>query len=124
MKNLLLISTLLLVSCTQNEPHTLSGLWQDSPNPDFSNCYVSFQVKGDKVAMTHFFHYQGKPFFEVGEGTFKNGVLKYNVEVLQTIDDWATNGYHQLTLSPNGQKLEGFYISSKGQRGPLVFYRR
>ena len=74
--------------------------------------------------MIHFFQYKDKPFFETGRGTFKNGVLKYKVNVLQTIDDWPTSGFHHLKLSPDGQRLEGFYINSKGQRGALTFHKR
>ena len=74
--------------------------------------------------MIHFFHYKGKPFFEKGEGSFKAGVLKYHVAVLQPIDDWPRSGYHELTLSEDGQTLEGFYVDAKGNRGVLKLYRR
>ena len=101
-----------------------SGLWQDTSAAPFSNCYASYHVEQGSLTMIHFFHYQGKPFFETGQGSFKDGVLKYKVQVLQGIDDWPTSGYHELTLSEDGNTLEGFYLSAKGQRGPLKFIRR
>ena len=109
-------------ACQKNA--ALNGLWQDSAQAPFSNCYVSYHIDKGDLTMIHFFHYQGKPFFEKGQGTFKAGVLKYHVEVLQGIDDWPRKGYHQLSLSEDGQILEGFYVDATGRRGELQFHKR
>ena len=107
---------------------SINGLWRDDSAPPFTNCYASYASNGSDLKMMHFFQYEGKPFFEVGTGTIVNTpegtVLKYHVKVKQTIDDWATSGYHELTLSEDGKILDGFYISEKGAKGKLKFIKR
>ena len=124
MKFALILMCCFLAGCVQRPHNSLNGLWQDAAQDPFANCYASYHVDNARLTMIHFFQYDGKPFFEKGQGTFKDGVLKYHVDVLQTIDDWSTQGYHELTLSADGNALEGFYIDAKGNRGPLKFYRR
>jgi hypothetical protein len=104
--------------------HRPDGIWDSASSKDFSNSSLSYYSVNNNLYMTHFFKYKGQPFFEIGRGTYENGVLKYNVKVIQNIDDWPNEGYHQLTLSEDGKEMNGFYIDANGRRGSLRFARQ
>jgi hypothetical protein len=125
---LLIVGSLLILLAGCVQKPNLNGFWRDDSKPPFKNCYACYAVDGNTLQMMHFFQYGKKPFFETGIGTVEETpeglVLKYDVVVRQTVDDWATKGYHELTLSKDGKVLEGFYISEKGARGKLKFIKR
>ncbi|MFM7022778.1 MAG: hypothetical protein ACKOXB_07340 [Flavobacteriales bacterium] len=101
----------------------LNGLWQDSCGTSFSNCYAIISQDGNQIKFSHYLEWEGQSFVETGKGKLKGRTIVYNVKVTQKISGWATEGVHELTLSPDGNTLRGSYKDNKGNTGTIVLKR-
>lgn len=99
-----------------------SGLWTDVNSADFDQGYLIIAQDNQDIHMTHYVEYKGQPLVEYGKGTRVGNQLSYQVTVTRKIPGWVTKGTHILTLSADGQSLEGRYESKLGS-GPLKFVR-
>lgn len=123
MKKILFTFLILITSISYAQD--VNGIWSDSSNTAFKNCWAIISVESDSVFMTHYVEFNGHPFVEHGEGIIKNNKLSYHVVVTKQIPDWKSkSGEHTLTLSPDGNTLRGFYKDNLGNIGPLVFKRK
>ena len=118
------ILVLLLVGTSLSQSNSnVSGVWSDCQGEAFSNCTAVFSQKGDSIFVTHYIEWNGQPMVEHGWGTRQGNVLTYHVWVTVQIPGWSTQGDHYLTLSEDGNTLEGVYKDNKGNSGPLKFER-
>tara|TARA_R110002049_G_scaffold22979_4_gene81523 strand:- start:1918 stop:2328 length:411 start_codon:yes stop_codon:yes gene_type:complete len=109
---------------TEKQP-SFNGVWSDSSNVNFSNCYAVFSTIEDSIHMGHYIEYKGQPFFETGSGIIKGDSIIYHVDVIHMIPEWGPDGgTHYLKLSADKNTLEGVFITDSGHKGPLVFKRR
>lgn len=102
-----------------------SGIWNDSINVDFKNCYAVYSEIGDSIHMGHYIEFKGEPFFESGSGIIKGDSIIYHVDVIRPIPAWGPDGgTHYLKLSEDKNTLKGVFITDGGHKGPLIFKRR
>ena len=102
----------------------VGGVWSDCQGEAFSNCTAVFSQKDDSVFVTHYIEWNGHPMIEHGRGTRIGNVLTYHVWVTVQVPGWgALEGDHYLTLSEDGNTMEGQYKSDEGNSGPLKFVR-
>lgn len=100
----------------------LDGLWGDVNTTDFTNGTMIIAQDGNTIYVSHYVEYKGVAMVEYGIGTRSGDVLDYEVNVTRPIPGWVEKGHHTLTLSEDGQRLEGHYQSIAG-KGPLLFER-
>lgn len=102
-----------------------NGVWDDSTNVNFKNCYAVYSEIGDSIHMGHYIEFKGQPFFETGSGIIKGDSIIYHVDVIRPIPAWGPGGgTHYLKLSEDKNTLKGIFITDGGNKGPLAFKRR
>ena len=100
----------------------INGVWQDI-NPDVQNAVVIISEQNGKVIFSHYLEWKGKKFVESGIGKRIGNTVDYTVDVTLPIKGWATAGTHTLTLSEDGNTLEGTFVDNKKRNGPIAFKR-
>lgn len=100
----------------------INGVWQDI-NPDVQNAVVIISEQDGKVMFSHYLEWKGKKFVESGIGKRVGNTIGYTVDVTLPIKGWATAGTHTLTLSKDGNTLEGTFADNKKRTGPIAFKR-
>jgi hypothetical protein len=100
----------------------INGVWQDI-NPDVQNAVVIISEQNGKVIFSHYLEWKGKKFVESGIGKRIGNTVGYTVDVTLPIKGWATAGTHTLTLSEDGNTLEGTFVDNKKRTGPIAFKR-
>lgn len=100
----------------------INGVWQDI-NPDVQNAVVIISEQNGKVIFSHYLEWKGKKFVESGIGKRIGNTVGYTVDVTLPIKGWATAGTHTLTLSEDGNTLEGTFVDNKKRNGPIAFKR-
>lgn len=99
-----------------------NGVWEDI-NPDVKNAVVIISEENGKVIFSHYLEWKGKKFVESGTGKRIGNTIGYTVDVTLPIKGWATAGTHTLTLSEDGNTLEGTFVDNKKRTGPIAFKR-
>lgn len=100
----------------------INGVWQDI-NPDVENAVAIISEQNGKVMFSHYLEWKGKKFVESGIGKRVGNTIGYTVDVTLPIKGWATAGTHTLTLSEDGNTLEGTFVDNKKRTGPIAFKR-
>ncbi|WP_428229870.1 hypothetical protein [Flavobacterium sp.] len=100
----------------------INGVWEDV-NPDVQNAVAIISEQNGKVIFSHYLEWKGKKFVESGIGKRIGNTIGYTVDVTLPIKGWATAGTHTLTLSEDGNTLEGTFIDNKKRSGTIVFKR-
>jgi len=100
----------------------INGVWEDI-NPDVKNAVVIISEQNGKVIFSHYLEWKGKKFVESGTGKRIGNTIGYTVDVTLPIKGWATAGTHTLTLSEDGNTLEGTFVDNKKRTGPIAFKR-
>ena len=100
----------------------INGVWEDV-NPDVQNAVAIISEQNGKVIFSHYLEWKGKNFVESGIGKRIGNTIGYTVDVTLPIKGWATAGTHTLTLSEDGNTLEGTFIDNKKRSGTIVFKR-
>lgn len=100
----------------------INGVWQDI-NPGVQNAVVIISEQNGTVIFSHYLEWNGHKFIESGFGKRNGNYIEYKVNVTLPIDGWATEGTHFLTLSEDGNTLEGHYKDNKKREGPIAFKR-
>lgn len=100
----------------------INGVWEDI-NPDVKNAVVILSEQNGKVIFSHYLEWKGQKFVESGVGKRIGKTIGYTVEVTLPIKGWATAGTHTLTLSEDGNTLEGTFVDNKKRTGPIAFKR-
>lgn len=100
----------------------INGVWEDI-NPDVKNAVVIISEQNGKVIFSHYLEWKGQKFVESGVGKRIGNTIGYTVDVSLPIKGWATAGTHTLTLSEDGNTLEGTFADNKKRTGPIAFKR-
>lgn len=100
----------------------INGVWEDV-NPDVKNAVVIISEQNGKVIFSHYLEWKGQKFVESGIGKRMGNRIGYTVDVTLPIKGWATAGTHTLTLSEDGNTLEGTFVDNKKRTGPIAFKR-
>lgn len=98
----------------------INGVWEDI-NPDVKNAIVIISEQNGKVIFSHYLEWKGQKFVESGVGKRIGNTIGYTVDVTLPIQGWATAGTHTLTLSEDGNTLEGTFVDNKKRTGPIAF---
>jgi len=98
----------------------INGVWEDI-NPDVKNAIVIISEQNGKVNFSHYLEWKGQKFVESGTGKRIGNTIGYTVDVTLPIKGWATAGTHTLTLSEDGNTLEGTFVDNKKRTGPIAF---
>lgn len=100
----------------------INGVWEDI-NPGVQNAVAIISEQNGKVIFSHYLEWKGQKFVESGTGKRTGNTIVYTVKVTLPIEGWATAGKHTLTLSEDGNKLEGTFTDNKKRNGPIAFKR-
>jgi hypothetical protein len=100
----------------------INGVWKDI-NSDVRNAVAIISEQNGKVIFSHYLEWKGQKFVESGIGKRIGNTIGYTVDVTLPIKDWATAGTHTLTLSEDGNTLEGTFIDNKKRTGTIAFKR-
>lgn len=100
----------------------INGVWEDI-NPGVQNAVAIVSEQNGKVIFSHYLEWKGQKFVESGTGKRTGNTIVYTVDVTLPIKGWATQGTHTLTLSEDGNTLEGTFIDNKKRTGPIAFKR-
>ena len=98
----------------------INGVWEDI-NPDVKNAIVIISEQNGKVIFSHYLEWKGQKFVESGVGKRIGNTIGYTVDVTLPIKGWAIAGTHTLTLSEDGNTLEGTFVDNKKRTGPIAF---
>lgn len=107
---------------SQNKKIDINGVWADI-NSGVENAVVIISEQNGKVIFSHYLEWKGQKFVESGVGKRTENTIEYKVDVTLPIEGWATQGTHTLTLSEDGNTLEGTYKDNKKREGPIAFKR-
>ncbi|KIC00224.1 hypothetical protein OA93_01010 [Flavobacterium sp. KMS] len=107
---------------SQNKKVDINGVWTDI-NSGVENAVVIISEQNGKVIFSHYLEWKGQKFVESGIGKRTENTIEYTVDVTLPIEGWATQGTHTLTLSEDGNTLEGTYKDNKKREGPIAFKR-
>ncbi|KFF11450.1 hypothetical protein [Flavobacterium hydatis] len=110
------------LSYGQNKKIDINGVWADI-NSGVENAVVIISEQNGKVIFSHYLEWKGQKFVESGVGKRTGNTIEYKVDVTLPIEGWATQGTHTLTLSEDGNTLEGTYKDNKKREGPIAFKR-
>ncbi|MCV9928249.1 hypothetical protein OIU83_11320 [Flavobacterium sp. LS1R49] len=110
------------LSYSQNKKIDINGVWADI-NSGVENAVVIISEQNGKVIFSHYLEWKGQKFVESGVGKRTGNTIEYKVDVTLPIEGWATQGTHTLTLSEDGNTLEGTYKDNKKREGPIAFKR-
>jgi hypothetical protein len=122
LKFLFLILFFSNLSYSQNKKADINGVWMDI-NSGVENAVVIISEQNGKVIFSHYLEWKGQKFVESGVGKRTGNTIEYKVDVTLPIEGWATQGTHTLTLSEDGNTLEGTYKDNKKREGPIAFKR-
>lgn len=100
----------------------INGVWEDI-NPGVQNAVTIISEQNGKVIFSHYLEWKGQKFVESGIGKRTGNTITYTVAVTLPIEGWATAGTHTLTLSEDGNTLEGTFVDNKKRNGPIAFRR-
>ncbi|MCC9073597.1 hypothetical protein LNQ49_18625 [Flavobacterium sp. F-65] len=100
----------------------INGVWVDR-NDGVENAVAIISEQNGKVIFSHYLEWKGQKFVESGVGKRIGNTIEYVVDVTLPIEGWATQGTHTLTLSEDGNTLEGTYKDNKKREGPIAFKR-
>jgi hypothetical protein len=100
----------------------INGVWVDR-NDSVENAVAIISEQNGKVIFSHYLEWKGQKFVESGVGKRIGNTIEYVVDVTLPIEGWATQGTHTLTLSEDGNTLEGTYKDNKKREGPIAFKR-
>jgi hypothetical protein len=100
----------------------INGVWVDR-NDGVENAVAIISEQNGKVIFSHYLEWKGQKFVESGTGKRIGNTIEYVVDVTLPIEGWATQGTHTLTLSEDGNTLEGTYKDNKKRGGPIAFKR-
>lgn len=100
----------------------INGVWEDI-NSGVQNAVAIISEQNGKIIFSHYLEWKGQKFVESGTGKRNGNTIVYTVDVTLPIEGWATKGTHTLTLSEDGNKLEGTFIDNKKREGPISFKR-
>jgi hypothetical protein len=100
----------------------INGIWEDI-NPGVQNAVAIISEQNGKITFSHYLEWKGQKFVESGNGTRNGNTLIYTVDVTLPIEGWATKGTHTLTLSEDGNTLQGTFKDNKKREGPIAFKR-
>jgi hypothetical protein len=100
----------------------INGVWEDI-NSGVQNAVAIITEQNGKVIFSHYLEWKGQKFTESGIGKRTGNTIIYTVDVTLPIEGWATQGTHTLTLSADGNTLEGTYIDNKKRTGAIAFKR-
>ena len=100
----------------------INGVWVDR-NDGVENAVAIISEQNGKVIFSHYLEWKGQKFVESGTGKRIGNTIEYVVDVTLPIEGWATQGTHPLTLSEDGNTLEGTYKDNKKREGPIAFKR-
>ncbi|PKB15012.1 hypothetical protein [Flavobacterium sp. 5] len=100
----------------------INGVWEDI-NSGVQNAVAIISEKDGEIVFSHYLEWKGHKFVEIGTGKRTGNTIIYTVDVTLPIEGWATQGTHTLTLSEDGNTLEGSYIDNKKRTGPIFFKR-
>jgi hypothetical protein len=122
LKFLFLILFFSNLTYSQNKKVDINGVWADI-NSGVENAVVIISEQNGKVIFSHYLEWKGQKFVESGNGKRTGNTIEYTVDVTLPIVGWATQGTHTLTLSEDGNTLEGTYKDNKKREGPISFKR-
>lgn len=122
LKFLFLILFFSNLTYSQNKKVDINGVWADI-NSGVENAVVVISEQNGKVIFSHYLEWKGQKFVESGIGKRTGNTIEYTVDVTLPIEGWATQGTHTLTLSEDGNTLEGTYKDNKKREGPITFKR-
>jgi hypothetical protein len=122
LKFLFLILFFSNLTYSQNKKVDINGVWADI-NSGVENAVVIISEQNGKVIFSHYLEWKGQKFVESGVGKRTGNTIEYKVDVTLPIEGWATQGTHTLTLSEDGNTLEGTYKDNKKREGPIAFKR-
>jgi hypothetical protein len=122
LKLLFLILFFSNLSYSQNKKADINGVWTDI-NSGVENAVAIISEQNGKVIFSHYLEWKGQKFVESGIGKRTGNTIEYKVDVTLPIEGWATQGTHTLTLSEDGNTLEGTYKDNKKREGPIAFKR-
>ncbi|WP_026728019.1 hypothetical protein [Flavobacterium denitrificans] len=100
----------------------INGVWEDI-NSGVENAVAIISEQNGEIIFTHYLEWKGQKFVESGTGKRIGNTITYTVNVTLPIEGWATAGTHTLTLSEDGNKLEGTFKDNKDRSGPIAFKR-
>lgn len=100
----------------------INGVWEDI-NSGVQNAVAIISEQNGKVTFSHYLEWKGQKFVERGTGKRTGNTIVYSVNVTLPIEGWATAGTHTLTLSEDGNTLEGTFADNKKRNGPIAFKR-
>ena len=105
-----------------NKKTDINGVWEDV-NTGVQNAVAIISEQNGKVIFSHYLEWKGQKFVESGVGKRTGNTITYTVDVTLPIEGWATQGTHTLTLSEDGNTLEGTFLDNKKRTGPIAFKR-
>lgn len=110
------------LSFSQNKKLDINGVWSDI-NSGVENAVAIISEQNGKIIFSHYLEWKGQKFVESGIGKRTENTIEYTVDVTLPIEGWATQGTHTLTLSEDGNTLEGTYKDNKKREGSIAFKR-
>lgn len=117
---LLLIILVTTVGYSQNKI-SIDGVWEDD-NSGVKNAIAIFsEQENNQILYTHYLEWNGQKFVESGIGYREGNTITVAVKVTTTIEGWATEGTHVLTISEDGKSLKGTYSDSMDRHGEIAF---
>jgi hypothetical protein len=122
LKLLFLILFFSNLSYSQNKKADINGVWMDI-NSGVENAVAIISEQNGKIIFSHYLEWKGQKFVESGIGKRTGNTIEYMVDVTLPIEGWATQGTHTLTLSEDGNTLEGTYKDNKKREGLIAFKR-
>ncbi|MEN2400544.1 hypothetical protein GKZ90_0012200 [Flavobacterium sp. MC2016-06] len=100
----------------------INGVWEDI-NSGVQNAVAIISEQNGKIIFSHYLEWKGQKFVESGIGKRVGNTIIYTVDVTLPIEGWATQGEHTLTLSEDGNRLEGTFTDNKKRSGSIAFKR-
>ncbi|MWB95944.1 hypothetical protein GON26_16375 [Flavobacterium sp. GA093] len=104
------------------KPIDINGVWEDI-NSGVQHAVAIISEQNGKVIFSHYLEWKGQKFVESGTGKRTGNTIIYTVDVTLPIEGWATQGTHTLTLSADGNTLEGTFKDNKQREGTIAFKR-
>lgn len=117
-----LLTALLIIFyfCTSSLAADINGLWKETSWP--GDNWITITQEGQQTDIILIGFYEGKMETYKGSGKIKSNSIDYNTHWMKNPRNNADNDLH-ITLSPDGNTMNGRWVSTKGSSGNFTFVR-
>ncbi|MFQ3581325.1 MAG: hypothetical protein SNJ49_05395 [Chloracidobacterium sp.] len=105
---------------------SIQGTWHES-HPDLTNNVVFYTQNGNQISVRGSFTFNGFPCEWIGSGSISGNKVTHTVQFTRRPPDeiWrGADGRLELTLSADGNVLDGMWFNNNGHSGPKRLTRQ